>query len=260
MHTYDRSERWWSQGHGTLVDDVEGNTWIFYHGYENGFHTLGRQTLMLPVEWTDDQWFRVPEGVNSGDRIPKPAGRVSVRDVGLSDDFSGDRPGLQWQFFREDGRERVSVVDGSLVLEAKGSSFENSSPMLVNASDRKYEVQVEYTLEGEVTTGLCLFYDEHANVRIAADAGNFAVFIQSGRKIREENTLGDHGFLRILNDNNEVSFYYSRNGREWHKLERSLDATGYNHNVFGQFLSLRAGLYAFGEGRVLFDNFIYKPL
>jgi xylan 1,4-beta-xylosidase len=61
--------------------------------------------------------------------------------------------------------------------------------MLVDASDRKYEVQVEYTMEGEVTTGLCLFYDEHANVRIAASADNFAVFIQKSRKIRERNTL-----------------------------------------------------------------------
>ena len=74
VHTESREERWWSQGHGTLVDDVDGNWWIMYHGYEKNFHTLGRQTLMLPIEWTADDWFRVPEGINSGDNMPLPSG------------------------------------------------------------------------------------------------------------------------------------------------------------------------------------------
>jgi beta-xylosidase len=260
VHTESREERWWSQGHGTLVDDVEGNTWIFYHGYEKGFHTLGRQTLMLPIEWTDDHWFRVPEGMNSGDPLPKPAGKKSEKDVGLSDDFNGEKPGLQWQFFKDDDRYRTSVENGQLIMKAKGSSFEDSSPLLVNASDRRYEVQVEYTLDGNVTTGLTLFYDEKANVRIAADAERFSVFIQQSRKISVPNTVGNHGYLRILNEDNEVSFYFSADGTEWQKVERSLDATGYNHNVFAQFLSLRAGIYVWGDGQVKFDNFIYTPL
>ena len=67
IHTENRNELWWSQGHGTLVDDIEGNWWIMYHAYEKNFHTLGRQSLMLPIEWTEDHWFRVPEGVKSSD-------------------------------------------------------------------------------------------------------------------------------------------------------------------------------------------------
>jgi beta-xylosidase len=119
---------------------------------------------------------------------------------------------------------------------------------------------VEYTLDGNVTTGLTLFYDEKANVRIAADAERFSVFIQQSRKISVPNTVGNHGYLRILNEDNEVSFYFSADGTEWQKVERSLDATGYNHNVFAQFLSLRAGIYVWGDGQVKFDNFIYTPL
>ncbi len=72
----------------------------FYHGYEKGFHTFGRQTLMMQVEWTEDHCFGVPEGVTSSDTIPVSAGTPSFSDNGLSDDFSGDELGLQWQFFR----------------------------------------------------------------------------------------------------------------------------------------------------------------
>ncbi|HPF02710.1 MAG TPA: hypothetical protein PLV06_04970, partial [Bacteroidales bacterium] len=108
--------------------------------------------------------------------------------------------------------------------------------------------------------GLCLYYNETANVRIAVDTARFTVFIQKNAKIRAENNLGKKGYLRILNDDNEVSFYFSSDGNEWTRVERSLDATGYNHNVFAEFLSLRAGFYAFGEGKVIFDNFIYRKL
>lgn len=58
VRTQSSGERWWSKGHGTLVEDAAGKWWMVYHAYENGFYTLGRQTLLEPVEWTKDGWFR----------------------------------------------------------------------------------------------------------------------------------------------------------------------------------------------------------
>ena len=260
VHTADRSERWWSQGHGTLVDDVDGNYWILYHAYEKGFHSLGRQTLMLPVEWTKDNWYRIPDRLKSSDKLLKPAGKASAKNISLSDDFSGKEIRLQWQFYKDYSPERVELKDGALFLSAEGNSFENSSPLLVNAADKKYEVQVEYTIDDGVTAGLCLYYNETANARISVDKYVFTVYNQKSAKIREKNSLGNHGYLRILNDENEVSFYFSQDGENWNRVERSLDMTGFNHNVFGEFLSLRVGIFAFESGKVKFDNYIYKIL
>ena len=260
VHTGDRGERWWCQGHGTLVDDVNGKWWIVYHSYEKYFQTLGRQTLMLPIEWTKEGWFRVPEGVKSSDRIGAPAGVSTFTPDLLSDDFSRDKLGLQWQFFKKDLPGRYELKDGALILRAEGDSFTSSSPLLVNAADRKYEVRVEFTIDPGATAGLCLFYDEQANLRISVDASQFTIFNQQKSKIRARNEFGNHGFLRILNDENEISFYFSNDGKSWNRLERSIDATGFNHNVFGGFMSLRAGLFAFGNGKVRFDNFVYRKL
>jgi xylan 1,4-beta-xylosidase len=59
VRTHSRSEKWWSRGHGTLVEGPDRKQWyLVYHGYENGYHTLGRQTLLEPVEWTADGWLR----------------------------------------------------------------------------------------------------------------------------------------------------------------------------------------------------------
>ena len=260
VHTNDRSELWWCQGHGTLVDDVNGNWWIMYHSYEKNFQTLGRQTLMLPIEWTKNHWFRVPEGVKSDGLIRKPAGESPILADNLSDNFSKTALGLQWQFFKQYTPDRFELKKGEFILRAEGNSFANSSPVLVNSADRKYDIQVEYTIENGSTAGLCLFYNAQANMRISVDASQFTVFNQQSSKIRVKNELGNHGFLKILNDENEISFYYSRDGKAWNRLERSIDATGFNHNVFGGFMSLRAGLFAFGEGNVKFNNFVYRKL
>jgi xylan 1,4-beta-xylosidase len=260
VHTASREETWWSQGHGTLIDDIKGNWWIMYHGYMKNFHTLGRETLMMPVEWTNDNWFKIPEGVSSSGKFRKPEGKPSVDGSSLSDDFSGTRSGLQWQFYKNYKPERIRLSEGRLELTAEGNSFDDSSPLLVNSNCQKYEVKVGYSIDNNVKAGLCLYYNEIANVRISVDTENFTVFVQKNAKIRVKNQLGNHGYLRILNDNNEVSFYFSADGNQWTRVERSLDATGYNHNVFGEFLSLRAGIFAFGNGKAIFDNFVFKKL
>lgn len=74
IHTYSADEEWWSVGHGTLVSTPDDRWYIVYHGYRNGFRTLGRQTLMEPVEWTSDGWAR-------------PAGRAP-RGCAATDDRS----------------------------------------------------------------------------------------------------------------------------------------------------------------------------
>jgi beta-xylosidase len=261
IHTKDRSERWWNQGHGSLIDDTKGNWWMLYHGYEKNFQTLGRQTLMLPIEWTKDGWFKVPEGINASDKIAAPKEKPSIINNGLSDSFDKETLGLQWQFYKRYDPNRTKLKDGALVFKAEGKTFADSSPLLVNSANKKYEIQVEFTLgESNTTAGLCLYYNELANMHISVDKNQFVVYNRQKKKISEANTMGNHGFLRILNDENEVSFYFSANGKDWNRVERSIESSGFNHNVFGEFLSLRAGLFAFGEGEVKFDNFRYTVL
>lgn len=62
VRTQSAAEKWWSRGHATLVEGPGGSWWMMYHGYENGFWTLGRQTLLDPIEWTEDGWFRALGG------------------------------------------------------------------------------------------------------------------------------------------------------------------------------------------------------
>ncbi len=191
------------------------------------------------------------------DKLPIPVGEPSVRSLDLSDDFSGDDLCLQWQFFKQYKPERAHVSEGELVLRADGNSFAESSPLLVNASDTKYEVTVKYSIDEGVRAGLCLYYNEIANVRIEVDTAHFTVFNQVKTKVKMKNMLGNTGYLRIINDENEVSFYFSAEGKAWHRFDHTLNVAEYNHNVFSGFLNLGTGIFVFGDGKVRFDDFKY---
>ncbi len=74
--------------------------WSLYHGYENGYWTLGRQCLLDPVAFTDDGWFRMTGGDLSAP-LPKPnGGSAQPSGMALSDDFSAPLLlGSKWAFF-----------------------------------------------------------------------------------------------------------------------------------------------------------------
>ena len=64
--------------------------------------------------------------------------------------------------------------------------------------------------------------------------------------------------LRVTNDANIVTFHYSRNGETWVKHPWQMEVSGYHHNVFGSFLSLKFGVYCLGPGEVKLRDFVYR--
>ena len=258
--TLDRNEKWWSKGHGTLVDDKDGNTWIMFHGYENGYHTLGRQTIIQPIEWTEDGWFKAVEGQASDQVFKKPSGTTVKHGHKLSDDFSGDKIGLQWQFFKEFEPDRVKLKDGMLQLEAKGTSLSDCAPLLCIPTNYSYELQTEIEIEPGATGGITLYYNDMANCGIAVDMKKIYV-IRHGRKITvAQNTIGKHLYLKLINKNHVICNYFSADGKNWIKADKVIEVSGYHHNSFHGFLSLRAGIFAFGNGNVKYNYFNYEGI
>jgi len=49
IHTWSKSEDWWSKGHGTLVEGPNQQWFSVLHGIPNGYRTLGRATLINPL-------------------------------------------------------------------------------------------------------------------------------------------------------------------------------------------------------------------
>ena len=174
VRTRSASERWWSKGHGTLVEAPDGRWFIVYHAYENGFYTLGRQTLLEPIEWTADGWFKTA-GFDPARPIPKPAGAPVPHGMAFSDDFSTDRMGIQWSFYKgsKADRARYRFENGALVLKARGTSPSDASPLSFVTGDHAYEIEVDVDADPGATAGLLLFYSSRLYAGLGFSAKNF---------------------------------------------------------------------------------------
>jgi len=262
IRTQTAAERWWSKGHGTLVEAPDGRWFIVYHAYENGFYTLGRQTLLEPIEWTADGWFKTA-GADPAKPIAKPAGTAVPHGAAFSDDFRVNRMGVQWSFYKGsvNDRERYRYESGALVMKAKGAGPADASPLSFVHGDQAYEIEVEIDADEGATAGLLLFYSSRLYAGLGFSSRNLIMHSYGLDRLQGKPAeIHRRLFIRIRNDRHIVTIHYSVDGTVWRKYDRGMELSGYHHNVAYEFLSLRPALYAAGTGEVRFRNFKYRAL
>lgn len=264
VRTYSRAERWWSKGHGTLVEGPDGKWYVMYHAYENGMWTLGRQTLLEPVVWTAEGWVK-SAGYDVARPIPKPGSERVPHGLAFSDDFSTNKMGIQWAFHEgtdaDAARVRYDSADGThaLVIEAQGTSPRDSAPLAFATGDHAYQVDVEVEIADGATAGLLVFYNEKLYAGLGFDRNGF-VQHRYGKDRPFRSDVPRRLHLRLVNDRNVVTTYTSTDGTTWSQTGIGLEVSGYHHNVADGFTSLRPALYAAGSGAVRFRNFRYRAL
>ena len=264
VRTLSDQEPWWSRGHATLVEGPGGDWWMIYHGYENGYRTLGRQALLDPVEWTENGWFRA-KGGDLGRPLPKPRGGTAVTSgLPLSDEFTTNKFGLQWAFHDPTPADlqRARYGEGALELAGAGTSPADSAPLTCLVVDRAYRVEVTLELLGEVEGAFLLYYNPKAYVGLGF----------TGEKVRTYQYAESHEWAsvplearlvraRITNDRNVVTYHYSTDDdRTWKVHPTRMEVSGIHHNVFGGFLSLRVGICAMGRGSIRLHRFTYEGI
>jgi len=264
VHTNSAEEKWWSKGHATLVEGPDGKQWyLVYHAYENGYYNLGRQTLLEPVEWTDDGWVKV-SGYDVAKPIPMPKGGAVVsHGLAFSDDFTKNKIGNQWSFFHPNGvfGERFRYEKDTLVVKATGTSPKDCSPLSFINGDQAYEMEVEVDADDGASAGLLVFYSERLFAGLGFSKDNMLEYSKGDvATFAKQTPIGRHYFLRLRNNHHIVTVWHSPDGEHWTKHWMQFEVSGYHHNVAGGFLSLRPTLIAAGTGEVRFKNFKYKAL
>ncbi|WP_339310956.1 family 43 glycosylhydrolase [Paenibacillus sp. FSL M7-0896] len=257
IRTKHRSETWWSKGHGTLVDTPEGNWYMVYHAYEQGFYTLGRQTLIEPVEWTNDGWFTAAGLAGSTATV---TGTYEAPEV-LSDRalvrMDSAQLGLHWHFFGGSRLRDYAVKDNRVVLKAAANGL--SEPLLCIPGHHAYTAEVTVTVEDGAEGTLGLFYKQGFHYGIGFDGKEVYAFRNHIRSERIP-VSGATVTLRLVNDEHQISIYFRSSAIEqWVKLDHGYEMSGFHHNVLGNFLSLRIALDATGDGTVQFSEFYYRP-
>lgn len=256
VKTENRDEKWASMGHGTLVDTPQDEWYIIFHAYENEARHMGRQVLMLPVEWTSDGWFRVPDEIDPAKPIKKPEGKKVKGRMQLSDNFAGDTLGIQWKMIRDDIRERVTIANKSLILKAKGNSPSDSNPVVIDPMDNFFQVEVTVSPESTAKGGL-IFHSSKGYLGLELD--DTTIYRLTDKDYSREKIINVDSDaqirFRLTNDHNDLLYWYSLdNGNHWERIDFVNNLTNYGG------ASIRPGIYATGEGDVTFTNFVYKKV
>ena len=263
VRTRSDKEAWWSRGHATMIEGPRGGWYLVYHGYENGYRTLGRQTLLEPVQWGADGWPRALGG-DLGLALPMPTGKAG-KPINLprSDDFTKPAFGTRWTFYgaSPDEAARAKVGDGVLEMAAKGTSPADCSPLTQIVGDHAYEITVTLDLDEGVQGGLLLFYNDRLFVGLGHDGARMTTWRGGHASFWQEPAPATrHIHLRIVNDHHIVSQYYSLDGKNWTRHAIRSETSGYQANTIDDLTQLRPALYACGKGKARFSNFGYRAL
>ena len=78
-------------------------------------------------------------------------------------------------------------------------------------------------------------------------------------KLPQANQCGKM-WVRLRNDANVLSAWYSADGKKWHKDPWGFEISGVHHNTVYGFLFVRPGIFAGGDGQVEVTDFVLRNL
>ncbi|MDL2300948.1 glycoside hydrolase family 43 protein [Lachnospiraceae bacterium OttesenSCG-928-D06] len=220
-------------GHGKLVQDQNGKWWVYYlcgRPNKGNYTTIGRESALDPVEWTEDGWFVINNGKGPSTCNEAPDLPECVYERNLFDDFDSDKFSLEWEFVRtpdygscsltqRKGYFRIWTRDGMLQeIRAKNTLLRREQELCYQA-----ETKLEFypDRDGE-QAGLTCYYS-------TATYARFSLCYEGGRKLQLviNRNHGEELIAEIDHIKEEAiylkvevsyltrSFYFSYDGKEW---------------------------------------------
>lgn len=293
------------QGHGSLVDTPDGE-WYYaslcarpwHHENESvsdprGWCTLGRETSIQKVDWTEDGWPYIVGG-HGGERfVEAPAAAAAVDETPVSrdqhDDFTDTKLGADWNTLRVPFDERMgSVGDGALTLKGRGSLCNLFDLSLVARRWQAFDFVVSVGVRFDPCTynqmaGLTNYYndlcwswvfvtwDERRACRVIEvaqnDFNNYTSFLRDDAvPVPDEvQTV----WLRTRVRTQRYTYDYSFDGAHWHNLGVELDAKilsddyvnqRYGGFFTGAFVGLAAVDLSGYDAEADFVDFVYREV
>lgn len=252
-----------------------------------GFCTLGRETFLEPVQWTEDGWFTVnggqgPSVVQQAPALPEA--RVDAPPV--RDEFAAAALPLHWCFAWNPREDSWSLAErpGFLRLytgDADLDSTDAENVVVRRETAHRYTaaLKLEFApVEPGEQAGLTCYYDSRCFIKLALTAaaeaeGGLQVKLTENRA-RSLRELAAHPvpagtgtvYFRVQVDGEARTFSYSLDGKEWLEAGTVEDARFLSDEGTLEkkaFTGAMVGLFAVngGSGRRIpadFDWFEYR--
>lgn len=255
-----------STGHADLVQAPDQSWWAIFLGvrpYQSRYSPMGRETFLLPVQWTEDGW---PTILPSGQRVPLVApspGKAVVAPDGIAraqwtENFKQPLD-LSWLMLRTPPAPwwKVDVAGGRLLLTARPESLagrRNPSFLARRVQHAAFTttVQVETAAPPGVSAGLALFQNEthHYFAAVRRTASGLEVVLEQAKGAAPA-VIGRASLpevpaveLRAVVDHEKCRFEYAVQPGQWQTLRASEDATLLTSAVAGGFVGATVGVHA----------------
>jgi xylan 1,4-beta-xylosidase len=230
-------------GHGKLVQTQHGDWWMVYlcgRPNEGNFCTLGRETALDPVRWTDDGWFLVNEGKGPSESQVAPNLPEQIDHETYFDDFNSEKLGLHWQFPRnpDNGAWSLTERPGYFRIwtgNADLGSKEARNVLLRREKHHHYRasLKLEFAPAGPgEQAGLVCYFGIHCFVKLFLTyEDGFKVKLIENRNdqvacLGEITGIGRTAvYLKVAVTRQRREFYYSPDNQIWKLVGTVPDAT-----------------------------------
>lgn len=235
-------------GHASLVETQNGEWYMVHlcgrHIPSRGRCTMGRETAIQKMEWTNDGWIRL-EGGGNEPKVLVPAPKLPEHKwekADIRDDFNSDKLDINFQFLRVKLNENsysLTERPGYLRIKGRESLSSHHTQALIARRQQSFFYTAETKMEFEPDTfqqmaGLICLYDNrnfyYLNVTwdeklgkcidiMTSINGNADFPLDEKIKLNEKDDI----YLRLTVDFDKLRFFYSINGTDWVRIGKDFD-------------------------------------
>ena len=260
-------------GHADLVEDDSGNLWMYMLGFRQidkwlTYHHLGRETCMVPVSFTKNEWLSVTDTIApllvETYRIPS-----NVKQ-NLQNDINFKKSGWEknWQFLRTYKKENYLFGKDSLKIKSTSDTLDTpgGSPSFICHFQKEFNMELSVTVsvfEGEAGVSVYMDENHHYDLALVKDSGVYKVVLRlnvGDIKYGKASVPVSNNSARLVIRSDPVNyhFYYCKDDTE---ISLGSAQTRYlSSEVAGGFTGTALGLYSQSAGDEFneFGEFEYR--
>ena len=255
-------------GHGSYIENELGEVYLV-HLTSRPFVpelrcTLGRETAMQKMKWTEDGWLRMADGSNLAKEYFEPSKlpEVPVKQIPDFDDFDDGTLGIQYYAPRIMPQRFVDLKSRPGYLRMHGQESRTSLNKVSILARKLTSVYATVTTKMEFkpevhqhSAGLIMYYDNmnYINLRkyYSETLGQSAlsiIHLENGEKTEFLNTripVDDVAiYLRLHIDGRKSYFEWSYDGKDYLAIGKVFDTTKFSDEYckYGEFTGTFVGI------------------
>jgi len=271
-------------GHGSYVEASNGEVYLV-HLCSRPFLpelrcTLGRETAMQKMYWTEDHWLRMTGGDRLAKEYFKPSSlpEYSVSEIPDFDDFNGNELAIHYYAPRISPSSFTHIKDSYVSLRGQESlcSLHKTSILARKLTSVYTTVTTKMIFKPEVyqhSAGLTLYYDnmnylylqKHYNESLDSSAISI-IHLENGMKSESPEIIVEDTpiYFRLVIEGKATQFQWSLDNESYQQIGKTVDTTRFSDEYckYGEFTGVFIGLACvdslFHKHTAQFDFFDYQ--